>query len=244
MKKYFLHNGTDNIGPFDLEELKKEKITKETPIWYEGIEDWTTAGEVKELEVILFSTPLTIPPLKTIPPPIQKSEGKEKVIEDPQTIFGLKKNVFYIVLGIITLVFFTFIFNLIQENKSAKLKQQNSIIERENQQYIIQQQEIEAQKKIIEEKERLEAERIVQVQKQKMLDRKIEIEKLIIDYTNRLEEEEKNLAKVKGFVLFRTTAERNEDISLVESNIEYWKTEIQKLNNETRQINQELLNIK
>ena len=43
MKKYFLHTGTENSGPFDLDELKAKSITKTTPVWFEGMENWKYA---------------------------------------------------------------------------------------------------------------------------------------------------------------------------------------------------------
>ena len=239
MKKYFLHDGEKNIGPFTFNELKDKKITKETPIWDEGLEDWTTAGEVENLNSIFLLKPPTIPQIKKTPPPIKKVDNKEQ----NQTVFGLKKNLLYPISGIIILIVISLIFNLVQENKKEKINNQNIITERENQQYIIQQQEIEAQKKIIAEKERQEAKRIALVKKQKLNEKKIEIEETIADFSNRLKEEEKNLVKAKAFQLFRTAAERKEDISLAENNIEHWKGEIQKLQEEIRKINQEIINL-
>lgn len=90
MKKYYLHNGSENIGPFDLDELKAKAITKNTQVWCEGMEDWKNAGEVDELRSVLTVVP---PPIKsfTTPPPIQKTpinsppiqETKQEII--PQT---------------------------------------------------------------------------------------------------------------------------------------------------------------
>ena len=62
MKKFYLHNGTENIGPLDLDELKAKAITKNTQVWCDGMEDWKNAGEVEELKSI-FSV---------VPPPIAK----------------------------------------------------------------------------------------------------------------------------------------------------------------------------
>ena len=50
MKKYYLHNGTENIGPLDLDELKAKAITKNTQVWCDGMEDWKNVGEVEELK--------------------------------------------------------------------------------------------------------------------------------------------------------------------------------------------------
>ena len=71
MKKYYLHNGTEQDGPFDISDLKSKGITAKTEIWYEGISDWTNADEIDELKG-LFS--------KATPPPIRpKSTTKEPV---------------------------------------------------------------------------------------------------------------------------------------------------------------------
>lgn len=36
MKKYYLHDGTEQFGPFDLDELKTKNINCQTPNWYDG----------------------------------------------------------------------------------------------------------------------------------------------------------------------------------------------------------------
>ena len=55
MKKYFLHNGTTHEGPFDIEELKG--ITGDTPVWFDGLDDWTTADKVAELKDLIKAAP-------------------------------------------------------------------------------------------------------------------------------------------------------------------------------------------
>lgn len=37
IKKFFLHTGENQDGPFDIEELKTKNISSETPIWFNGI---------------------------------------------------------------------------------------------------------------------------------------------------------------------------------------------------------------
>lgn len=64
MNKYYLHNGSENIGPFTLEELKQNNITRNTPVWYEGMSDWTEAGTIDELKSLF---PVVPPPLKKAP---------------------------------------------------------------------------------------------------------------------------------------------------------------------------------
>jgi hypothetical protein len=80
MKKYFYSDGKEKHGPFSSEELRTENINKETLIWFEGLEDWVPAKDIKEIEEIL----------QLIPPPIptnaieNNSENKEarKIIEE------------------------------------------------------------------------------------------------------------------------------------------------------------------
>ena len=51
MKKYFYSDGNEKHGPLSLDELKQEKITNDTLIWFEGLDDWTKAKYVLELEL-------------------------------------------------------------------------------------------------------------------------------------------------------------------------------------------------
>jgi hypothetical protein len=64
MSKYYHIIINDNqLGPLSFEELKKNKISKETPIWHEGLSEWTTAKNIPEL-TSLFNTS-TPPPFKS-----------------------------------------------------------------------------------------------------------------------------------------------------------------------------------
>lgn len=62
MKKYFIHTGKEHIGPLDLDELKTKGITKETPVWYKGLDEWTDAGKLEELTE--FFDTITPPPYR------------------------------------------------------------------------------------------------------------------------------------------------------------------------------------
>jgi hypothetical protein len=73
MKKYYLHNGLEQQGPFDKDELKVKGINKDTHIWQEGFADWTKAGNIDELKD-LFVAPPPFTANKSTPPPIHKKE--------------------------------------------------------------------------------------------------------------------------------------------------------------------------
>lgn len=104
MNKYYLHNGSDNIGPFTIDELKQNKITPTTPVWCEGMEDWKDAGSIEELKVLFL----------VIPPPIKKTrqeEPKQSVIKEKKRnifwriykLFRIVAIIFLIIVGIIIL---------------------------------------------------------------------------------------------------------------------------------------------
>lgn len=74
MKHYFYSDGENQKGPFTFEQLKNENIKKETLIWFEGLDDWKPAKEIRELDEIF----------ELIPPPIPKSEfNKEHESTEP-----------------------------------------------------------------------------------------------------------------------------------------------------------------
>lgn len=61
MKKYYTHNGTEQEGPYTLDELIQKKINTSTMIWYEGLDNWKKASEIEEIKSILTILP---PPFK------------------------------------------------------------------------------------------------------------------------------------------------------------------------------------
>ncbi len=53
-KFYFFTDATGTRqGPFKLDQLKDKNITAQTPIWYDPLTEWTTAGEVQALKEII-----------------------------------------------------------------------------------------------------------------------------------------------------------------------------------------------
>jgi len=105
MTQYFIHDGTAQQGPFDIKQLKELSINKSTPVWHEGLKEWTTAGKVAAL-AILFPT---------IPPPFQ-----ENVSTAPMSkVFAPKKqrsNSIAIILSIIGVVVLLGIIAVVNNN--------------------------------------------------------------------------------------------------------------------------------
>ena len=76
MQYYYLKNRF-RYGPVKFEDLKSKDIKKDTLVWYEGLKDWTKAGEIKELKELFKVIPPPIPPPPIPPtPPAPKKEFK------------------------------------------------------------------------------------------------------------------------------------------------------------------------
>jgi hypothetical protein len=113
MKEYYIHKGEDNSGPFNIEELKNQKITKDTLVWSNDMEDFKKAGEIDELKSILSKNP---PPLKKL----QKSEYQKT-----------KKSNFlkYLIIAIGLIAFLAIGSNIISE---GTIDQENTTLEEED----------------------------------------------------------------------------------------------------------------
>lgn len=70
MKKFFLHDGLDQVGPYGFEELKQKNITKDTNVWSEGMDTWTKADKIEELKGLFDSIPPPFTSEKKSPPPL------------------------------------------------------------------------------------------------------------------------------------------------------------------------------
>ncbi len=78
MKHYFIHDGKNQLGPFEKLELIEKLIKPETPIWHEGLTDWTTADKLPELSDLFVVKP---PPFKKL----ESTEDIDKTEKDKNT---------------------------------------------------------------------------------------------------------------------------------------------------------------
>lgn len=235
MKKYYLHNGTESSGPFDIEELKAKNITKANPVWFEGMEHWKTAGEIPELTKLFIVNPPPFNPF-SIPEPTPKVENKSGI----RKILGLSKNAFIITcVALIVLVGIT-VLNTIQEKRSQELRIKNHKTEVENYQLELKQKELEEEKiqEVIQEK--IDAERMAREKKGNVSNRLLEIDQLLVNYQNNLDATERKLYDASGFKLLRTEAEKKEQMDGLQKNIDSFKNEIIQLKNESDQLKLEL----
>jgi hypothetical protein len=74
MKKYFLHDGATQYGPFDLSELESKIITPQTMVWYDSLPNWKPAGEIEELRNLLNSK---VPASQVLTPPVMSAKEED-----------------------------------------------------------------------------------------------------------------------------------------------------------------------
>jgi uncharacterized protein DUF4339 len=116
MKKYFIHDGTEQ-GPFDLDELRSKRITKETMVWYEGLDKWRKAGEIPELKDVLSISP---PPFsQSTPPPY--SATKSSV--EPKKKKSTTKTIVGIIVAILIVIGGLVVYNILSNPKNNNFLQ-------------------------------------------------------------------------------------------------------------------------
>lgn len=235
MKKYYLHNGTESSGPFDIEELEAKKITKKTPVWFEGMEKWEIAGEIPELNSFFM---LPISPLNPI---IESAKPQNKeVSSQKKQILGLSKNTFFVALGILILIISTIIFNTLDNKRKRELDQKNHKTEIENYELELQEKKIKEQKIRIEEAEKQAKLRFIEEKKQASTEGLIEIEKLIAISQSNLESTKLKLKNATGFKIFRTAAEKKEQLYELQKRIDSIDKDIDRLKIESNQLKLDL----
>ena len=232
MKKYYLHNGTESSGPFDIEELKIKKITKASPIWFEGMLQWKTAGELPELNHLFISKP----------PEFSISESSSNIVKtkEKRKILGLPQKTFLgICFALVTLVVITVLNNL-EENKSRELQLKNEKTEIENRKLEQEQKQLDEQKIQAVIQEKIDAERKARELKQNATTRLIEIEKLLLDYQVQLDETKKKIMDSSGFKPLRTTTEKEKQLNLLHKNTDSITAQMTLLKKESNQLQLEL----
>lgn len=123
---YFYIENNEQKGPFNLEEMQKLSIKKDTLIWHEGLDDWTEAQNIKGFESFIFSTmPPKIPVTSKEPPKFQDSSTKVSQESKPVVKKSKKlKNV--VLLSSIAIVLFIGIYLFVNSNTSNGFNDENS----------------------------------------------------------------------------------------------------------------------
>ncbi|SHG40489.1 protein of unknown function [Flavobacterium micromati] len=244
MNSYFIHNGTESSGPFTLLELKAKEIVKTTPVWCEGMQDWKYAADVAELQSLLGVVP---PPIKILQPVFNEEIKVLEELEHEESkskIIGIDKTLFFILCALLFLVIGTFVFTFFQDSRSAELEQKNSVTEKDNLQFKLQEKRIEEQKSLLIEQEKLEIERELREKKLILNNNLIGIQENLFVKVSALDQTKDKLAKAQDFQFLRTDAEREAEINNIQNEIKNLNNEIIQLKTEMDHIYLELEKIK
>jgi hypothetical protein len=118
MKEFYVHDGQSQNGPYSLEQLKLLNLSKETLIWYEGLEKWTSAGSVSEISSLFVSKQVPPPLVKTINDSLAGTYIPVTAQETTDSSFKATKKSFLIPILTFGLVAATIIIWLIYQSKS------------------------------------------------------------------------------------------------------------------------------
>lgn len=126
MKKYFIHDGKDQQGPFTVDELKTKGLTAKTMIWFDGISNWTEAQFIPELKEFAISTP---PPFEK-QNPINQTFDKAKKVVDKDYVNEIEnkipndtgKKAFKYLLIVLAILGLAFIINMLLPSQERKEK--------------------------------------------------------------------------------------------------------------------------
>lgn len=88
--RYFIYKDNQQQGPYTVEELLNHGLTSETLVWTEGMEQWTPAWQIKELNTILTAHAMRNG--TSSPPPIPPVNMQQTESEQPQTEDALQEN--------------------------------------------------------------------------------------------------------------------------------------------------------
>ena len=61
MKKYFIYQDNQQVGPLTFEELQARNLGRETMVWFDGLAEWKKAGDLLELNDLFQSGPPPVP---------------------------------------------------------------------------------------------------------------------------------------------------------------------------------------
>ncbi len=61
MKKYFIYQDNQQVGPLTFEELQERKVGKDTMVWFDGLAEWKKAGDLLELNDLFQAGPPPVP---------------------------------------------------------------------------------------------------------------------------------------------------------------------------------------
>lgn len=203
MKKYYTHDGTEQQGPFTIDELRDKKITKDSMIWFEGAEGWLQANKIDELKGLF----------KVMPPPFTTAKTPPPFAEPKPT--KSNKTTIYLVFALLAVAL---VGGLLYFNQQQKQK----AIERT----------LEEQNSKIREQERIEEQRQAEAARQKRVEQLQALKMEYDNAITSLRFANERLEQVKQFQLLRSSSEKARQIQAQLEVIRSWENEVDRLKKE------------
>ncbi|MBR5102382.1 MAG: DUF4339 domain-containing protein [Muribaculaceae bacterium] len=87
--KYFLHINDQQQGPFEIDELLDNGLTPDTPVWCDGMADWTPAKDVQDLAWLLAPVQSTPPQFNVSAPPAYEPKPiqQQPPVQQPEPVY-------------------------------------------------------------------------------------------------------------------------------------------------------------
>ena len=126
--KFFVIINNEQQGPFTIKELASKRITPDTEVWTDGMDDWALASEVPQLVTLIRRT-RTVPPArkrnpkessKTANRSISVARSKKAETDDEITLLGytFNKRKFFTTVGVVAALLLLIITNPSQQRHS------------------------------------------------------------------------------------------------------------------------------
>ncbi|MDQ6610166.1 MAG: DUF4339 domain-containing protein [Bacteroidota bacterium] len=86
MNAYYLHDGRNELGPFTIDNLRKQKLTRNTPIRLEGKNNWAPAEKISGLKELVAPSKIRRPK-DIVPAMVESITGFTQ--QRPKTAYGI-----------------------------------------------------------------------------------------------------------------------------------------------------------
>ncbi len=85
MKKYYYTDGSNNYGPFTIQELNEASIAPNTLVWFQELGDWQPAGNVPELAELFAANNIQPQTSPQTPPPSHQYQQQGQSFDSTAT---------------------------------------------------------------------------------------------------------------------------------------------------------------
>lgn len=224
MKKYYINNGEQNLGPFDLKDLKSKGIDRDTLVWFFGLEHWSRARSIPELKELFRSNWM------------RKEGGFHESLHDETASFFKDRLLLFVAAGLI--LGFGILFYSFYITSSITQDEQRSHNELQESKELFLQDRVITGASAVSAQVFPEKLPLLLAGERKTVTKRIAQIKIELNMANQnLAAAEQELASARSFQFLRMSDIRQQDIGEATKKIKVWKDEIEVLNAELKTLN-------